>query len=76
MVILLIVVTVIAFWAIKILGKPSNEQKTGESEVTAQKREVNQATTHSGAIETKAKAQTVVDQQNSYSQELGNELNY
>lgn len=63
LIILLIVIAIIAFWAIKIMGKPK-EQSVNEPD-----------TSPSGIVETKAKAKAAVNQENAYNQELKNALN-
>ena len=57
LIILLVVVAIVAFWAIKIIGKPAAAPLTATS---TPEQEVKQASTPTGIIQTKAKAQAAL----------------
>jgi len=67
LIILLVVVAIIAFGAVKIIGKPSDTSITATS---TPEQEVKQAITPTGVIQTKAKAQAVVDQESEYNKQI------
>jgi len=71
LVILIVVVAIVAFWAVKIIGKPAN---TADTATSTSEQEVKQATTPTGIIQTKAKAQAAADQGSAYNKELNDAL--
>ena len=71
LIILLVVVAIVAFWAIKIIGKPAAAPLTATS---TPEQEVKQASTPTGIIQTKAKAQAAADQESEYNKQINEAL--